>query len=684
MQTQGNLVICWYRKGCAPRVCFVDDGVVQPVRDSYYYAAVTDFLKAQEDTIFGELARAHTFDLEQQQRHAWLFQIKTLKKQLSKHLQGYLFFEFSIPRMGKRVDVLLLYKGIIFVIEFKVGSKNFERYAIDQVHDYALDLKNFHLGSHTLHIVPILLATHAPSTITWQKVVWAKDGVATPMLSNADDLSALLQSFDTFGEINVREWCESRYQPTPTIIEAAQALYRDHDVSEISRSHADAVSLDVTARCIGEIIETSKRDKRKSICFITGVPGAGKTLAGLNIATIRAECHKDEHAVFLSGNHPLVVVLQEALARDRSRRKRLKINNTRQAAKQFIQLIHHFRDEYIKDTNAPFEKVVVFDEAQRAWTKEQVEFFMKRRGKDFNQSEPEFLISVMDRHPDWCTIICLIGGGQEIKPVETGILEWLIALKRNFPNWDVHASNVLKDKYYTIDKEAKKMLQGSNIKKHQGLHLAIPMRSFRAEQLNTFVSEVLEGEAHSARAVLEKFIDHYPIVLTRELNCARAWLRKQARGSERFGLVASSEGNRLRAEGLDVKEGIGSRNWAVHWYLNGKGDVRSSYYLEGVATQFESQGLELDWVGMCWEADLRRVCGEWQFRGFRGTKWQRFGQRPRQLCLLNSYRVLLTRARQGFVIFVPRGNCLDATRAPEFYDGTYEYLRECGVPPLNS
>ena len=654
------------------------------MRDSYYCATVSDFLKAQENAILGKLTRAYHHPLKHQQRNAWLSQIAILKNQLSEHPQGYLFFEFSIPRMGKRADVLLLYKGIVFIIEFKVGSKSFNRYAIDQAHDYALDLKNFHLGSHTLHIVPILLATHAPSTMVQQKIVWAEDGVATPMLSNADDLGTLLQSFDTLGEINVREWCESRYQPTPTIIEAAQALYRDHDVSEISRSYADNISLDATAQCISEIIETSKRDSRKSICFITGVPGAGKTLAGLNIATIRAERYKDEHAVFLSGNHPLVVVLQEALARDRAKRKSLKINNTRQAAKQFIQLIHHFRDEYIKDTGAPFEKVVVFDEAQRAWTKEQVESFMKKRGKDFSQSEPEFLISVMDRHSDWCVIICLIGGGQEIKTVETGLLEWLMALKRNFSNWDVHASDMLKDRYYTIDKEAKEILQTPNIKKHPDLHLSIPMRSFRAEQLNTFVSEILEGEAHSARIILEKFINCYPIVITRELNCARAWLRKQARGSERFGLVASSEGNRLRAEGLYVKEGINSKDWPVHWYLNGKNDVRSSYYLEGVATQFESQGLELDWVGVCWEADLRRVCNEWQFHGFRGTKWQGFGQRSRQLCLLNSYRVLLTRARQGFVIFVPRGNRLDATRAPEFYDGTYEYLRECGVSPLDS
>ena len=653
------------------------------MQDSYYCATVPDFLKTQEDTILGNLSRANTFNLDRNQKSAWLEQIKVLKAQLSAHSQGFLFFEFSIPRMGKRVDVLLLYKGIVFVIEFKVGSKSFDRHAIDQAHDYALDLKNFHLGSHMLHIVPILLATRAPSAIAQREIAWEKDNVAIPMLSNADDLGALLQSFDALGEIDVQKWRESRYQPTPTIIEAAQALYREHEVNEISRSYAGDINLDVTAQCIDEIIEISKRDKRKSICFITGVPGAGKTLAGLNIATIRAERHEDEHAVFLSGNRPLVMVLQEALARDRAKREGLKKSDTVKAAKQFIQNIHHFRDEYIKDTNAPFEKVVVFDEAQRAWTKEQVESFMRKRGKNLNQSEPEFLIRVMDRHPDWCTIICLIGGGQEIKTAEAGFSEWLMALKKNFPNWDIHASDAFEDKYYTIDKEATKMFQASNIKKHQGLHLSVPMRSFRAEQLNAFVSEVLKGDAHGARVILKKFIDRYPIVLTRELNCARAWLRKRARGSERFGLVASSEGNRLRAEGLDVKAGINSVNWSVNWYLNDKDDVRSSYYLEEVATQFESQGLELDWVGMCWEADLRRERNEWRFYGFRGTRWQEFRKSSRQLCLLNSYRVLLTRARQGFVVFVPRGNHSDATRVPEFYDETYEYLLECGIPSLD-
>ena len=649
------------------------------MRDSYYYANVVDFLEAQEDAILGKLARAHHHDLEHQQKYAWLSQIRILKNQLSAHPEGVLFFEFSIPRMGKRADVLLLYKGIVFVIEFKVGAKSFDRHSIDQVHDYALDLKNFHLGSHTLSIVPILLATDAPAPTTQHKVMWEEYDVAAPMLSNAGNLSMVLQSFDPVGEIDVSKWRASGYRPTPTIIEAAQTLYRNHDVREISRSDAGAINLQVTAQRIDEIIRASKRDRHKSICFITGVPGAGKTLAGLNIATIRAEHHED--AVFLSGNGPLVKVLQEALARDQVAHGASSKSAAFQATKQFIQNIHHFRDEYLKDDKAPFEKVVVFDEAQRAWTKkETVKFIRRRGGKDnFDQSEPEFLISVMDRHADWCTIICLVGGGQEINIGEAGLSEWLTALKANFPHWHIHASDVLEDRHYTIDKLAIEMLQAPNIEKHRDLHLSVSMRSFRTEQLNAFISEVLANNAPSARVALEKLGKNYPIVVTRELDNARAWLRKRARGSERFGLVASSGGYRLRAEGVNVGVKIDAR----HWFLNDKNDVRSSYYLEEAAKQFDIQGLELDWVGVCWDADLRRVDGEWKYHRFRGTRWEKLRDNSRQLYLLNGYRVLLTRARQGFVIFVPHGDSSDSTRKPKFYDEIHEYLLECGISSLD-
>jgi hypothetical protein len=475
-------------------------------------------------------------------------------------------------------------------------------------------------------------------------------------------------------------WRSSGYRPTPTIIEAAEALYRNHAVEEIARSDAGAKNLQNTSEKIAEVIERSKLEGRKSICFITGVPGAGKTLAGLNIAAKRAERHEDEHAVFLSGNGPLVDVLREALSRDQVAREGIKKTDAQRAVRRFVQNIHHFRDHYLERDEIPFEKVVVFDEAQRAWTKEQASKFMqvKRGHAGFTMSEPEFLISVMDRHTDWCTIICLIGGGQEINTGEAGLSEWLAALRDRFPDWDIHASSLLEDRHYTVDAEAAGMLAAPNIEKHAELHLAVSMRSFRAEQLSAFVGRVLDGAAEEAKSLLIELGDRYPIVVTRDIAAARSWLRSNARGSERYGLVASSGAYRLRPEGIQVKAKVDPPSW----FLNDRLDVRSSYYLEEVATQFDVQGLELDWAGVCWDADLRFVNEAWRYCAFKGTRWQNVNDVTKQLYLLNAYRVLLTRARQGMVIFVSRGDPEDRTRPPSFYDGTFRFLRSCGVPEL--
>lgn len=334
---------------------------------------------------------------------------------------------------------------------------------------------------------------------------------------------------------------------------------------------------------------------------------------------------------------------------------------------------------------APIEKVVVFDEAQRAWTREQASKFMqtKRGHADFSQSEPEFLISVMDRHSDWCTIICLIGGGQEINTGEAGLLEWLVALQERFQDWDVHASALLDDRHYTVAPEAVQLLRTDRVTKHSDLHLSVSMRSFRAEQLSSFVGAVLDANSADAQQFSKELEARYPIWLTRDIAQARAWLLSTARGGERFGLVASSGAHRLRPEGIHIKSSID----AASWFLNDKADVRSSYYLEDVATEFDIQGLELDWVGVCWDADLRFGPSGWDAQAFRGSKWQNVRSVERQLYLTNAYRVLLTRARQGMVIFVPEGDDADPTRPKAFYDRTFEFLRDCGLrvlPAINT
>ena len=653
---------------------------------AYYEATLEKFLKAETENILGTLSNAHYQKLEHQQTIAWKGQIQCLKEQLKNFKDGKLYFEFIIPRMGKRADCIILIGNCIFVLEFKVGAENFDRSALDQVHDYALDLKNFHLGSHNLEIFPILIATEAKD-IEPKKVELAKDFVASPLCSSANQLRSTIDGIlIDFGKkieefcLETEKWENSGYMPTPTIIEAAQALYKSHSVNEIARYDAGAKNLAKTTQEIFSIIENSKKLKKKSICFVTGVPGAGKTLAGLNIATSRSE-FTDENAVFLSGNGPLVDVLREALARDRVEEKKLKKKTAEREVRSFILNIHHFRDEYFANSNAPVEKVVIFDEAQRAWSKKQATKFMTGKWGDgySPQSEPEFLTSIMDRHKDWCCIICLIGGGQEINTGEAGIIEWFNALDSFVEDWDVYVSQVLTDPHYTIDKAAVEKLWSPNFVKSDFLHLSTSMRSFRAETVSSFVSEVINCDSAKAEQFYKELSSKYSIKMTRKLSKARLWLRDNARGNERTGLVASAGAQRLRPEGIFIKSEIDATNW----FLNKKSDVRSSYYLEDVATQFHVQGLELDWVGLCWDADLRIEDQKWKTYRFIGSKWQNIHSPDKQTYLLNAYRVLLTRARQGMVIFIPEGNLNDPTRPPSYYDGTFNFLRDCGIGSLD-
>jgi hypothetical protein len=650
---------------------------------AYYKATVQHFLHDDAERILGVLTTEHHHALDEQQRWAWLQQISILKTALATRPDGRLFLEFYIPRMGKRADAVLLSENIVFVIEFKAGASVHLASAFAQVEDYALDLKNFHEGSHAVPIIPVMIATNADSQPV-PGLQFANDLVALPVGTNATDLGALIEdicSAHVFPTLDVDVWMSKGYKPTPTIVEAAQVLYRTHNVTDIRRKDAGARNLQETSASVSAVIDRARQNHTKAICFVTGVPGSGKTLAGLNIATRRSEEHHDEHAVFLSGNGPLVDVLREALARDKARREGVSKKTAEREVRSFIQNIHHFRDHYVGNEDTPVEKVVVFDEAQRAWTREQAANFMQRkRGQtDFDVSEPEFLISVMDRHPDWCTVVCLVGGGQEINTGEAGISEWISALETRFPTWEVHISPRIALPEYGSPHEVERFLASPRVCSNEHLHLAVSMRSFRAEALSTFVGHILDDDPEAASATYKSIKEAYPIYLTRDLATARAWLRRQARGSERFGLVASSGAQRLRPEGIHIKAEIEPANW----FLNASTDVRSSYYLEDVASEFAVQGLELDWVGVCWDGDLHHKNGKWAYQTFKGTKWQSINDDSRRLYLKNAYRVILTRARQGMIVFVPKGNTSDHTRPRSFYDGTFDYLRSCGITTLD-
>jgi len=653
---------------------------------AWYSASIAEFLQSQPDSIVGRLARNNEFSLLPTQRDAWLVQIPLLQDHLL-GLTGSVLLEFSIPRMGRRVDAVLLIGPVVFVIEFKVGECVFDRAALDQVWDYALDLKNFHKASHSASIVPILIATEATESAPLELHV-DEDQVYRPITTRRGGLREAIDWAlrSVTGEaLDKEQWGRAPYHPTPTIVEAAQALYAQHSVEAISRHDAGAQNLRVTSRRIEELVDESRSQRRKAICFVTGVPGAGKTLVGLNVATRRRDIDQPTHAVFLSGNGPLVAVLREALTRDEVARQkshgiRVRKGTVGESVKAFIQNIHHFRDDVLVDPGPPVEHVAIFDEAQRAWNLRQTASFMQRKKNrpGFSQSEPEFLISCMDRHTDWAVIVCLVGGGQEINTGEAGIDAWLEAVNSRFPDWHMHISSRLTDSEYAAGKALQVVSQRPNTHFDECLHLAVSMRSFRAENVSWFVKTLLDCEKQQARAAFTQLKDHYPIAVTRNLDAAKQWVRTHARGTERFGLIASSKAQRLKPHAVDIRVDVNP----VHWFLNGKDDTRSSYYLEDAATEFQVQGLEVDWACVTWDGDLRFTGDAWSFHDFHGDRWRNIRNSDNCRYLRNAYRVLLTRARQGMVIFVPPGDSADPTRSPKFYDSTFSYLTELGIPTV--
>jgi len=652
-----------------------------------YGHPLSTFLAAPTESIIGALTQRSAFNVDQSQVGAWAGTVDALRVSLAPWVgEGHVFLEFDVPRLGRRIDAVLVLRHVVFVIEFKVGAQAFLAQDLDQVVDYALDLKHFHETSHLVPMAPVLVATAAPAGMVQASLDGAVPHLFHPLRCTPDNLMRAIELVLALTDgplVDPMAWVRGRYRPTPTIVEAAMALYARHSVADISRS--DAANLGQTSQFVNNVIARASEQRHKAICFVTGVPGAGKTLVGLDVATQSTNAEDRLHAVYLSGNGPLVQVLQEALARDRVRReveegRRLGLGEARRQVKSFIQSVHHFRDDGLADPDPPDDHVAIFDEAQRAWNREQTATFMQRkRGQaGFDLSEPEFLISCLDRHIDWAVVVCLVGSGQEINTGEAGIAEWLGSVERRFPDWKVYLSPQLGEgdpQVATL--KAAVQLRGQLIEA-PALHLATSVRSFRSERYSEFVNRLLDLDTEGARALLPEATARFPLQVTRELAKAKAWLRARARGSERYGIVASSQAQRLRPHAIDVRVKVDP----VHWFLSGKEDTRSSYYLEDVATEFQVQGLELDWTCVVWDGDLRYRSEGWSHHSFVGDRWNQIHKPERRSYLLNAYRVLLTRARQGTVIVVPPGDAEDPTRAPAFYDPVFRFLRDIGVPEL--
>lgn len=702
-----------------------------------YNASFQDFLSAKPMTILGTLHDNFHGEALTTTNEAWKGEIEILQEVLCPWAEeaGEIVFEYDIPRLGKRIDVVLLLRGIIFCLEFKVGQKDALQSDVEQVMDYALDLKNFHRFSHDRIIVPILIPTNYKRSSTDFLPSVYDDAVYNPLVTGADKLQDLLMNVLEHAGVAetdiIDNWIISPYTPTPTIIEAARTLYESHSVEEITRHEADKVSTDATIDYLLKIIDQSKRNSQKSICFVTGVPGAGKTLVGLDVAikqTYKEEnSSKEDGAVYLSGNGPLVAVLTEALARDNYKKnteRGKRLSDARREVSEFIQIIHRYRDNMLAKIKNPVENgvveidpekavkieaagygevehVAIFDEAQRSWTHKRIADYLKRGGTygnklkvpNFPFSEAEFLIWSLDQREDWAVIICLVGGGQEINTGEAGITAWIEALNNRFKHWQVFISNKLTEPEYAEGKVNELLQENDKVTFSDSLHLAVSLRSFRAERLSSFVHSLLSFNEDAVDLYKEVVAKGYPIVLTRDMDKARKWLRGKARGTQQTGVLVSKVAARFKPLAVNILA-QGDEN-AVHWFLEDKTDIRSSNYLEDAATEIQVQGLELDFACVLWDADMRYVNGHWEYFKFNGkNKWNpvtntQNGQEEKKY-MLNAYRVLLTRARQGIIICVPSGNDRltpegfpeDPTRLPEFYNGTYEYLKSLGIEEI--
>lgn len=701
-----------------------------------YNASFSEFLQQDPLTVLGTLHNNYHGDALTTTDEAWMGEIMLMQKVLKpwEDENGQIVFEYDIPRLGKRIDVVLLLRGMIFCLEFKVGKKEEFQAGIEQVMDYALDLKNFHLYSHNRKIVPILVPTQYKKYTTDFFPSVYNDEIYNPMITGEEHLQELIARVleNAGAEYNnepLDDWLISPYAPTPTIIEAARTLFENHSVEDITRHEADKVSTDRTINYILEVIRLSKVERKKSICFVTGVPGAGKTLVGLDVAIKQTykdgALDKENGAVYLSGNGPLVAVLTEALARDNQKKcsargERKNMSDSRREVSEFIQIIHRYRDNMLSKIKNPVENgvveidpekairleatgygevehVAIFDEAQRSWTHKRIADYLKRGGTygnklkvpNFPMSEAEFLIWSLDQREDWAVIICLVGGGQEINTGEAGIAEWINALNNRFRHWNIYISNKLTDSEYAEGRVNDLLKVNDKVRYSDELHLAVSLRSFRAETLSDFVHSLLSFAPDAASLYQDVKQKGYPIVLTRDMERARTWLRKQARGSQQTGVLVTKVAARFKPLAVHIL-GQGDEN-AVHWFLEDKTDIRSSNYLEDAATEIQVQGLELDYACVLWDADMRCENGRWLYYKFNGkNKWNPENNKENQKYMLNAYRVLMTRARQGIVICVPTGNDRlgsdgfpeDPTRLPEFYDGTYKYLKSLGLEEI--
>jgi hypothetical protein len=577
-----------------------------------------------------------------------------------------LLFEYPLLRLGRRLDVVLVSDRAIFILEFK--TKQFNRSARSQAEDYALDLRDFHAGSRHHPIVPILVVSGAKPALPIWPLLW--NNYDNPLFEASDLslpnlLAEIISRIDHRG-IDIGAWEQATYKPVPTIVEAAIMLYRKHGVADIKAARADMSNLTLTTEAILDAVKDAKANSSHIIVFVTGIPGAGKTLCGLNVVFAA-----DSEAAFLTGTLPMVYVLNEALAKDAGGDKS-KSEADRQT-KGKIQSITRFLKDNRDRTDAPAEHVIVFDEAQRAWD---AVYGAQKFG--LPDSEAAIVLDIMHRHSDYAVIVGLVGNGQEINTGEAGLSEWGRALEQR-PAWQIRAAPGVINA--AEPRQCLFKTSPSGLTTNPDLHLSVPIRQIRSANAAPWVDAVLRGNQTEAAKIAKQTQEGVPFFVTRSLAEMRTALRDRARGERRAGLVCSSGAKRLVADGLWPKFDHIDNKTVANWFLKRWPDIRASDALEIPATEFACQGLELDYVGLCWGGDFIRS-PNWIARNFSGTKWQYPKRQDAIDFCRNTYRVLLTRSRYDTIIWVPQGDPSDITREPRLFDETAAFLIKCGATML--
>lgn len=685
---------------------------------AFFRATVADFLATPPaqglDQLTAGLA-AQGFDLTPDQRVAWVEEWARLQTALGSLLDAQpttkdwaLLLEYPIPGRRKRIDAVLLTQHGIIVVEFKSGDEASSA-ARWQTREYCWNLRDFHRESRGVPLAPVLCVAELPQPAEAGSLEYSDRHNLVLDLQSCNPAglaAALARAFDRLRahpdwRFDSARWDSSRVQPTPSVIEFAQQIFHGHDVREIS--HATADNTDAAFDRVREAVMEAQRQGKRIICFVTGVPGAGKTLVGLNVA-YRSEMVEAAGGpvCFASGNKPLLDVLEKALVRNRSRnsRQHREVRHDLSAPRQDV---HEYVRIFLsaEEVQSPAFQAIVFDEAQRVWDADKLldGLNTRKRRRQLNQeqierilchgrSEPELLLSLMERCPKWCVVVALVGGGQEIHTGEAGLGAWGKALAGRKVPWTVWAST---DALEGGVGSAGQRLFGDTLPndvdviRHDDLHLAVSKRCFRAERYAEWVNHVVNGNAEKARELATE-LSEFPVFVARDLPKARELIRRHADAGLRCGLLASSGAVRLRADGIEVSPEFRGGIKFPDWFLRPFGDIRSSSQLEVAATEFECQGLELDWCCVCWGNDfVASPNGNgWMFQRLRSPggvapRWS--AEDDAEVCefIRNKYRVLLTRARAGVVIFVPRGSDSDSTHPPENFNATVDYLRRCGA-----